>query len=74
MFQYGPEVSTSTKNNVTAAFIGLKEACRLPDGSKYILSIDGGLNNSPEGHTKGMEVRERRSTMEILWIQFRNSL
>lgn len=57
LFQYGPEITASTKNNVSAAFLALKDACRLPDGSRYVLSIDGGLNNSPEGLAKGMEVR-----------------
>ena len=57
MFQYAPEVTASTKNNVSAAFLALKDLCRLPNGSKYIQSIDGGLNNSPEGRTKDMEVR-----------------
>ena len=57
MFQYAPKVTAETKHHVSTAFLALKDACHLPDGSKYILSVDGGLNNSPEGHTKGMEVR-----------------
>ena len=57
LFQYAPEVTTSTKSNVSTAFLALKDSCRLPDGSRYILSIDGGLNNSPEGKAKGLEVR-----------------
>ena len=57
MFQYKPAVTASVKNDISSAFIALKDSCRLPDGSKYILSLDGGLNNSPEGMTKGLEVR-----------------
>lgn len=56
LFQYAPSVTASTKNNVSSAFIALKDSCRLLDGSRYIVSIDGGLNNSPEGAGKGMEV------------------
>ena len=56
MFQYKPTITTTTKNDVSSAFVALKDACRLPDGSKYVVSVDGGLNNSPEGKAKGMEV------------------
>ena len=59
MFQYKSSVTATTKDNVSSAFMALKDACRLPDGSKYIVAIDGGVNNSPEGMTKGMEVRPR---------------
>jgi len=55
MFQYHPTVSALTTNNVSSAFIALKDSCHLPDGSRYIVSIDGGRNNSPEGFGKGME-------------------
>ena len=56
MFKYPAGLSPATKSSVSAAFVGLKESCRLPNGSRYIQSVDGGLNNSPEGHTKGLEV------------------
>ncbi|EKM50331.1 uncharacterized protein PHACADRAFT_264944 [Phanerochaete carnosa HHB-10118-sp] len=56
MFQYAPDVSAATRQHVAAAFLALQDACRLPgSGARYIQSIDGGLNTSPEGHTKGME-------------------
>ncbi|THG94524.1 hypothetical protein EW026_g6968 [Hermanssonia centrifuga] len=55
LFQYSPSVTASVKHDVSHAFMALKDTCRLPDGSKYILSIDGGLNTSPEEKTKGME-------------------
>ena len=56
LFQFGPSVTSTTKSNVSSAFVALKDSCRLLDGSRYIVSIDGGLNNSPEGQGKGFEV------------------
>ncbi|KAI0690216.1 stress responsive A/B barrel domain-containing protein [Cytidiella melzeri] len=55
MFRYHPTLSVSTKNDVASAFHGLKDACRLPDGSRYILSLDGGSFMSPEGRGHGLE-------------------
>ena len=66
MFQYKPSVTDATKNEVSSAFIALKDACRLPDGSRYVISIDGGYNNSPEGMNKGMEVRSSCAPGSVL--------
>lgn len=57
MFEYAPGVTAPTKANVSAAFVALRETCRLPSGARYILAVDGGPNSSPEGKTHGMEVR-----------------
>ena len=56
MFRYQPTLSQSTKNDVASAFLALKDSCRLPDGSRYIVSLDGGSFASPEGRGKGLEV------------------
>lgn len=56
MFRYQPTLSQSTKNDVASAFLALKDSCRLPDGSRYIVSLDGGSFTSPEGRGKGLEV------------------
>ncbi|KAI0825574.1 stress responsive A/B barrel domain-containing protein [Irpex lacteus] len=55
MFRYQPTLSQSTKNDVASAFLALKDSCRLPDGSRYIVSLDGGSFTSPEGRGKGLE-------------------
>ncbi|KIP04700.1 hypothetical protein PHLGIDRAFT_182708 [Phlebiopsis gigantea 11061_1 CR5-6] len=55
MFEYAPGVTAPTKAAVSAAFVALRETCRLPSGARYILAVDGGPNSSPEGQTHGME-------------------
>jgi hypothetical protein len=56
LFKYKPTTTPVEKQWIATSFLGLKNTCER-DGSKYILSIDGGLNNSTEGKTQGMEVR-----------------
>lgn len=55
LFKYAPHVAAEAKHEVAAAFLALKEKSRLPDGSTFIQSIDGGVNSSPEGLSKGLE-------------------
>ena len=62
MFQYALATPAAAKAEVAAAFLALKDVCRRPGGRKYILSIDGGPNISPENAGKGMEVRLQRFT------------
>ena len=64
---------------MASAFMALKDGCRLPDGSRYIVSIDGGNNNSPEGLSKGMEVGycrlpcKGRSVMSLVIMPFQHA-
>ncbi|EKM50325.1 uncharacterized protein PHACADRAFT_214023 [Phanerochaete carnosa HHB-10118-sp] len=53
--KYAPHVSEEAKQDTAADFLALKDKCRLPDGTTYIQSFDGGPNNSPIGLEKGME-------------------
>lgn len=57
LFKYAPSTPPAAKAEVAAAFLALKDTCRLANQKKYILSIDGGSNISPENAGKGMEVR-----------------
>jgi hypothetical protein len=56
LFQYNEDTSAAEKAEIAAAFLALKDACRLKDGKKYILDIDGGVNHSPEDAGQGTEV------------------
>ncbi|KAL0954590.1 hypothetical protein HGRIS_003550 [Hohenbuehelia grisea] len=50
LFAFKPEVSESTKLDVSSRMLALKHKTRHPDTNRpYILSASGGLDNSPEG-------------------------
>jgi len=49
------EVQPEVAQDVYQSFLSLGDECRLIDGSKYILSIKGGKQNSPEGKGKGLQ-------------------
>lgn len=55
-FKYKPSVSSAERHLFGSSFLALKDTCLDKTGQPYILSLTGGSNNSPEGHTKGLEV------------------
>jgi hypothetical protein len=59
-FGFSSTVSESEKKDIASRFLGLKQSCTLQDkdgkGDRYIVDLQGGVNNSPEGMTNGLEV------------------
>lgn len=58
-FGFEPSVSPAEKKEIADRFLQLRTSCRSQSGSKeaYIVDLQGGVNNSPEGAANGLEVR-----------------
>lgn len=54
-FKYKPEVTGEQKREVRARFMALKNLCLNEAGNKYIVSIEAGSANSPEGADQGLQ-------------------
>ena len=70
-FGYKPSTSAADKSEIASRFLGLADGCRSrvhpaaagqarsqgdEQGDRYIVSITGGKDNSPEGVAHGLEV------------------
>ncbi|KAI0342997.1 stress responsive a b barrel domain-containing protein [Trametopsis cervina] len=55
LIKYQESLAPEKRTEIVNAFLALKDTCLLPDGSTYIISIEGGRNNSPEGLGKGYD-------------------
>ncbi|EIN14461.1 hypothetical protein PUNSTDRAFT_130090 [Punctularia strigosozonata HHB-11173 SS5] len=55
LFKFKPSVSRTEQEYLSQTLISFRDDCKLPDGSRYIISVDGGRNNSPEAAvTRGL--------------------
>ena len=55
-FEYKQNILNSDRQLIASKFLALLDTCSL-HGKRYILSATGGVNNSPEGQNKGLDVR-----------------
>lgn len=66
MFAYAPSLSADDKSNLAQRFLALKEACRSQDsGQPYVVSVEAGANNSPEGLAKVRPAPLRRRITDL---------
>ncbi|KAJ4369160.1 hypothetical protein N0V83_006244 [Neocucurbitaria cava] len=55
LFEWKPELTEEKIQEACKGMLALKEQCIRPTSQKpYILSSSGGKNNSPEGHSGGL--------------------
>ncbi|KZT55566.1 hypothetical protein CALCODRAFT_484660 [Calocera cornea HHB12733] len=55
LFALAPSSTAEAQQALAARFLALKDKCVKPDGSKYIKSLIGGKQTSPEGKGKGLQ-------------------
>ncbi|ETS77634.1 hypothetical protein PFICI_09696 [Pestalotiopsis fici W106-1] len=52
-FEFLANQTQSDIDDVITRFLSLKDNCKKPDGSTYILTVSGGTNNSPTDRNGG---------------------